>query len=77
MAQTYCSICPLQLYHISKRLLGNWLTEKLLKLSVFGQFAGGINEVESEVVVKKLALHGISSIWFYSDEKDLGWVYVS
>jgi hypothetical protein len=39
---------------------------------VFSQFAGGVNEVESEVVVKKLAVHGVSSIWFYSDEKDLG-----
>ena len=39
---------------------------------MFSQFAGGVNEVESEVVVRKLALHGVSSIWFYSDETDLG-----
>ena len=63
---------PLQLYHLSKRLLGKWMTEKLLRASVLSQFAGGVNEAESEVVVRKLANHGISSIWFYSDEKDLG-----
>ena len=62
----------LQLYHLSKRLLGEWMTEKLLRASVLSQFAGGVNEAESEVVVRKLASHGISSIWFYSDEKDLG-----
>ena len=39
---------------------------------MFGQFTGGLNEAESEVVVRKLAQHGVSTIWFFSDEKDLG-----
>ena len=65
------AVFTMQLYKLSKRLLGSWMTEKLLRASVFSQFTGGVDEAESEGVVRKLADHGISSIWFYSDEKDL------
>ena len=39
---------------------------------MFGQFSGGLNETESETVVRNLAQNGVSSIWFFSDEKDIG-----
>ena len=62
----------IQLYQVSRRFLGRWITEKLLRASVFGQFTGGLNEAETEGVVKRLAWNGVSSIWFYSDEKCVG-----
>ena len=62
----------LQLYQLSKRILGRWLTEKVLRASVFGQFAGGMSETDTKRVVRKLADNGISSIWFFSNERDLG-----
>lgn len=40
-------------------------------MTVFGQFAGGVNAEESENVVRLLAERNISSIWFYSIERDL------
>lgn len=60
-----------QLYHFSKRFLGIWLTERFLKATVFGQFAGGLDEAEVKKVVCKLAQRKISSIVFFSIERDL------
>lgn len=61
----------MQLYHFSKRVFGSWLTGKLLRSTAFGQFAGGVSETETEEVVKNLAERNISSIWFFSVERDL------
>ena len=66
------TVIYLQLYQLSKRILGQWLTEKVLRASVFGQFAGGVSETDTEKVVRKLVDKGISSIWFFSIERDLG-----
>jgi len=52
-------------------MLGPSVTEKVLKATVFGQFAGGLNERECRRAVMRLADSGVSSIWFYSIEKDL------
>ena len=43
-----------------------------MKATVFGQFAGGATVAETVKVVRKLAVHGVSTIWFFSDEKDIG-----
>jgi len=61
----------LQLYSISKRVLGRWLTEKILRATVFGQFAGGVDEKDTLVTVQKHAKRNISSIWNYSTEQDI------
>lgn len=61
----------LQLYSISKRVLGRWLTEKILRATVFGQFAGGVDEKDTLATVQKHAKRNISSIWNYSTEQDI------
>ena len=66
-----CTHTHIQLYHLSKRVLGTWLTGKLLRLTAFGQFAGGVSERETSAVVRRLAERNISSIWFFSIERDL------
>ena len=67
-------LCIFQLYHLSKCILGSWLTERLLKMSVFGQFAGGLDERDAEASVLRLAEQKIFSIWFFSIERDIGLV---
>ena len=47
------------------------MTEKVLKVTVFGQFIGGLDERESRKTVRHLADQGVCSIWNYSVEKDL------
>ena len=59
------------MYNISRRVFGVRLTEKLLRMTVFGQFAGGLDERDSERTVRQLADKGVSSIWFYSVDTDL------
>lgn len=56
---------------MSKRILGDWLTGKILKATVLGQFAGGLDEVDTEAMVKRLAARNISTIWFFSIERNL------
>ncbi len=68
---------PLQLYGISKRLLGRWLTEKLMRATVFGHFAGGKDVEETAQTVRRLAGRGISSIWQYCIEQDIRWVAIA
>lgn len=60
-----------QYYELSKKLLGPKVTESVLKATVFGQFAGGLNERETRGVAMRLAEAGVSSIWNYCIEKDL------
>ncbi len=52
-------------------MLGLRLTEKILRLTAVGQFASGLDESSSRGSVEKLADKGVTSIWFYSIERDL------
>ena len=64
-----------QLYNLSRKLLGRWITGKLLRATVFGQFAGGVDEEDSVKTVERLAQRNISSIWNYSIEQDVRYVW--
>ena len=46
----------------------------MLRATVFGQFAGGVDEEDSVKTVERLAQRNISSIWNYSIEQDVRYV---
>lgn len=47
------------------------MTEKLLRLTVFGQFVSGLDEAESQETAQKWAGQGVASIWYKSVERDM------
>ena len=61
----------MQLYSVSRRFLGQRLTESLLRATVAGQFLGGFSEEEAAGVAENLASKKICSLWAYSKELDL------
>jgi hypothetical protein len=52
-------------------VFGEWLTEKIWTATLLGQFTGGVDEKAVEEMVRKLATRNISTIWFFSIERDL------
>eukprot|EP00731_Ephydatia_muelleri_P022552 Em0015g135a len=61
----------LKLFSVAQRLLGERLFESLLRGTVFGQFAGGVDEEDAAKTCAKLSRKGISSVWQYSVEQDV------
>lgn len=61
----------IQLYNISKKILGPNITKRLLKATVGGQFLGGFSEDEAKVVAETIAGNKICSVWNFSTEQDL------
>ena len=66
-----CVCVCVQLYNVSKRLLGPGITRALLRASVSGQFLGGFSEDEAKDVAERFASRKICSIWNFSTEQDL------
>ena len=60
-----------QLFSIGQKLLGKRLFESLMRSTVFGQFAGGVDEADAAKTCAKLSRKGISSVWQYSVEQDI------
>lgn len=67
----FVCVVPLQLYGVSRKLLGARFTNLLLKKTVAGQFLGGFSEDEAKVVAKINAANHMSTAWNYSIEQDL------
>ncbi|KAL5477160.1 hypothetical protein EMCRGX_G023912 [Ephydatia muelleri] len=61
----------LKLFSVAQKLLGERLFESLLRGTVFGQFAGGVDEEDAAKTCAKLSRKGISSVWQYSVEQDV------
>ena len=61
----------LQLYQLSKRILGGGITRQLLRISFGGQFLGGFSEEEARDVAQLLASRKLCSIWNFSTEQYL------
>ena len=60
-----------QLFSVAQKLLGEKLFESLMRRTVFGQFAGGVDEEDAAKTCAKLSRKGISSVWQYSVEQDV------
>ena len=60
-----------QLMKLSYHMLGSTITDKLLKLTFFGHFCAGEDEVSIKPTLKALQSSGIGSILDYAAESDL------
>ena len=50
------------------------MSERLLRITLLGQFAGGLDERDCKTTVLRLAEQNVSSLWFFSIERDVGLV---
>ncbi|KAM6423258.1 proline dehydrogenase 1, mitochondrial isoform 1-T1 [Liasis olivaceus] len=71
-----CSLEPLvqraeQLMHVSQKLLGQWLFEKLMKLTFYGQFVAGEDQEAIKPLIQRYRAYGVGSVLDYSVEEDL------
>ncbi|KAM3825879.1 proline dehydrogenase 1, mitochondrial [Vipera latastei] len=71
-----CSLEPLvqraeQLMHLSQKLLGHWLFEKLMKLTFYGQFVAGEDQEAIKPLIRHNRAYGVGSVLDYSVEEDL------
>ena len=60
-----------QIMKISRKLLGKWLFEKLMKMTVYGQFVAGEDMQSIQAVVDRNIQYGVKSILDYCAEKDI------
>jgi proline dehydrogenase len=70
-----CRIPPLvrhseSLLRLSRRVLGNTITDRLLQATLFGHFCAGQDEVTIQPTIQALAQAGIGSILDYAAEDD-------
>ena len=70
-SHTYPPSRQKQLFSVGQKLLGKRLFESLMRSTVFGQFAGGVDEADAAKTCAKLSRKGISSVWQYSVEQDM------
>ncbi|XP_039209400.1 proline dehydrogenase 1, mitochondrial-like [Crotalus tigris] len=71
-----CALEPLvqraeQLMHLSQKLLGQWLFEKLMKLTFYGQFVAGEDQEAIKPLIRHNRAYGVGSVLDYSVEEDL------
>ncbi|XP_056677346.1 proline dehydrogenase 1, mitochondrial [Monodelphis domestica] len=71
-----CAVEPLlqrhqQLLHISQKLLGRRLFERLMKMTFYGQFVGGEDQEAIKPLIRHNEAFGVGSILDYSVEEDL------
>uniref|UniRef100_A0A1I8HJ96 Proline dehydrogenase n=2 Tax=Macrostomum lignano TaxID=282301 RepID=A0A1I8HJ96_9PLAT len=57
--------------HLSRKLLGKRLFEKLMKMTFYGQFVGGENQAAIKPLIERNRAFGVKAILDYSAEQDL------
>ncbi|XP_024413223.2 proline dehydrogenase 1, mitochondrial isoform X1 [Desmodus rotundus] len=60
-----------QLLHLTRRLLGQWLFNKLMKMTFYGQFVAGEDQESIRPVIQHNRAFGVGSILDYGVEEDL------
>lgn len=71
-----CNISPLvkhadPLLRLSRKVVGDFITDKTLKATLFGHFCAGEDENELIAPLKELQAHGIGGILDYAAEPDM------
>lgn len=60
-----------QLLHLTRRLLGQRLFDKLMKMTFYGQFVAGEDQESIRPLIRHNRAFGVGSILDYSVEEDL------
>lgn len=60
-----------QLLHLTRRLLGQRLFEKLMKMTFYGQFVAGEDQESIRPLIRHNRAFGVGSILDYGVEEDL------
>lgn len=60
-----------QLMDLSKKLLGQWMFEKLMKMTFYGQFVAGEDHNSIKPLIQKNQAFGVGAVLDYSVEEDL------
>ncbi|KAL7983148.1 hypothetical protein Chor_000010 [Crotalus horridus] len=69
-----CALEPLvqraeQLMHLSQKLLGQWLFEKLMKLTFYGQFVAGEDQEAIKPLIRHNRAYGVGSVLDYKQRE--------
>lgn len=64
-------LCVLQLMNLSRKLLGQQLFEKLMKMTFYGQFVAGEDQAAIKPLIQRNRAFGVGSVLDYSVEEDL------
>lgn len=64
-------IPPWQIMDLSKKLLGQTMFEKLMKMTFYGQFVAGEDHRSIKPLIKKNKAFGVGAVLDYSVEEDL------
>uniref|UniRef100_A0A669F0S9 Proline dehydrogenase n=1 Tax=Oreochromis niloticus TaxID=8128 RepID=A0A669F0S9_ORENI len=60
-----------ELMDLSRKLLGQWMFEKLMKMTFYGQFVAGEDHNSIKPLIRKNEAFGVGSVLDYSVEEDL------
>ncbi|XP_041667177.1 proline dehydrogenase 1, mitochondrial [Cheilinus undulatus] len=60
-----------ELMDLSKKLLGQWMFEKMMKMTFYGQFVAGEDHNSIKPLIKKNLAFGVGAVLDYSVEEDL------
>lgn len=60
-----------QLMALSKKVLGQWMFEKMMKMTFYGQFVAGEDHNSIKPLIKKNQAFGVGAVLDYSVEEDL------
>ncbi|XP_067339812.1 proline dehydrogenase 1, mitochondrial isoform X2 [Channa argus] len=60
-----------ELMELSKKLLGQWIFEKLMKMTFYGQFVAGEDHNSIKPLIEKNRAFGVGAVLDYSVEEDL------
>ncbi|KAM7369005.1 hypothetical protein PAMP_013304 [Pampus punctatissimus] len=60
-----------ELMELSKKLLGQWMFDKLMKMTFYGQFVAGENHNSIKPLIQKNQAFGVGAVLDYSVEEDL------
>lgn len=56
---------------LSRKLLGQWMFEKLMKMTFYGQFVAGEDHNSIKPLIRKNEAFGVGAVLDYSVEEDL------
>uniref|UniRef100_A0AAQ4Q352 Proline dehydrogenase n=1 Tax=Gasterosteus aculeatus aculeatus TaxID=481459 RepID=A0AAQ4Q352_GASAC len=65
------SPAALQLMDLSRKVLGQWMFEKLMKMTFYGQFVAGEDHNSIKPLIQKNQAFGVGAVLDYSVEEDL------
>ncbi|XP_060928676.1 proline dehydrogenase 1, mitochondrial [Limanda limanda] len=60
-----------ELIDLSRKVLGQWLFEKVMKMTFYGQFVAGEDQESIKPLIKKNQAFGVGAVLDYSVEEDL------